>query len=85
MNPTVIKWLFAISAESMALLSFVILITYTAYYLLRVGLLPSHSDSYLEWCAVVYLGYLDDLLLWLASDSCNGCVGSGLLFAKQEI
>ena len=32
----------------MALLSFVILITYTAYYLLRVGLLPSHSDSYLE-------------------------------------
>lgn len=31
----------------LALISFVILITYTAHYLLRVGLLPSHSDSYL--------------------------------------
>lgn len=30
----------------MALLSFVILFSYTVYYLLRVGLLPSHSDSY---------------------------------------
>ena len=31
-----------------ALISFTILLSYTAYYLLRVGLLPSHSDSYLE-------------------------------------
>ena len=30
----------------MALLSFIILFSYTAYYLSRVGLLPSHSDSY---------------------------------------
>ena len=30
----------------MAILSFVILFSYTAYYLSRVGLLPSHSDSY---------------------------------------
>ena len=28
--------------------SFIILFSYTAYYLSRVGLLPSHSDSYLE-------------------------------------
>lgn len=28
--------------------SFTILFSYTAYYLLRVGLLPSHSDSYFE-------------------------------------
>ena len=27
--------------------SFIILLSYTAYYLSRVGLLPSHSDSYL--------------------------------------
>ena len=26
--------------------SFIILLSYTVYYLLRVGLLPSHSDSY---------------------------------------
>ena len=30
----------------MALISFIILFSYTVYYLLRVGLLPSHSDSY---------------------------------------
>ncbi len=30
-----------------ALISFTILLSYTAYYLSRVGLLPSHSDSYL--------------------------------------
>lgn len=30
----------------MALISFIILLSYTVYYLLRVGLLPSHSDSY---------------------------------------
>ena len=30
----------------LALISFIILISYTAYYLSRVGLLPSHSDSY---------------------------------------
>ena len=29
-----------------ALISFTILFSYTAYYLSRVGLLPSHSDSY---------------------------------------
>ena len=29
-----------------ALISFIILFSYTAYYLSRVGLLPSHSDSY---------------------------------------
>lgn len=29
-----------------SLISFIILISYTAYYLSRVGLLPSHSDSY---------------------------------------
>lgn len=29
-----------------AIISFIILFSYTAYYLLRVGLLPSHSDSY---------------------------------------
>lgn len=29
-----------------ALISFAVLFSYTAYYLLRVGLLPSHSDSY---------------------------------------
>ena len=32
----------------LALISFTILLSYTAYYLSRVGLLPSHSDSYLE-------------------------------------
>ena len=31
----------------LAIISFVILFSYTAYYLSRVGLLPSHSDSYL--------------------------------------
>ena len=31
-----------------AIISFAILFSYTVYYLLRVGLLPSHSDSYLE-------------------------------------
>ena len=30
----------------LALISFTILFSYTAYYLSRVGLLPSHSDSY---------------------------------------
>ena len=30
-----------------ALISFIILFSYTVYYLSRVGLLPSHSDSYL--------------------------------------
>ena len=29
------------------LISLTILFSYTAYYLSRVGLLPSHSDSYL--------------------------------------
>jgi len=29
-----------------ALISFAVLFSYTAYYLSRVGLLPSHSDSY---------------------------------------
>ena len=33
--------------NQMALISFIILFSYTAYYLSRVGLLPSHSDSYL--------------------------------------
>ena len=31
----------------LAIISFAILFSYTAYYLSRVGLLPSHSDSYL--------------------------------------
>ena len=31
----------------LAIISFTILFSYTVYYLLRVGLLPSHSDSYL--------------------------------------
>lgn len=31
----------------LTIISFIILLTYTAYYLSRVGLLPSHSDSYL--------------------------------------
>ena len=31
-----------------ALIAFAVLFSYTAYYLSRVGLLPSHSDSYLE-------------------------------------
>ena len=31
----------------LAMISFAILFSYTAYYLSRVGLLPSHSDSYL--------------------------------------
>ena len=30
----------------LAIISFAILFSYTAYYLSRVGLLPSHSDSY---------------------------------------
>ena len=30
----------------LAIISFVVLFSYTAYYLSRVGLLPSHSDSY---------------------------------------
>ena len=30
----------------LAIISFAILFSYTVYYLLRVGLLPSHSDSY---------------------------------------
>ena len=29
----------------LAIISFTILFSYTAYYLSRVGLLPSHSDS----------------------------------------
>ena len=32
-----------------ALISFTILFSYTAYYLSRVGLLPSHSDSYTDY------------------------------------
>lgn len=32
----------------LAIISFAVLFSYTAYYLSRVGLLPSHSDSYLE-------------------------------------
>ena len=31
----------------LAIISFAVLFSYTVYYLLRVGLLPSHSDSYL--------------------------------------
>ena len=31
----------------LAIISFAVLFSYTAYYLSRVGLLPSHSDSYL--------------------------------------
>lgn len=31
----------------LSIISFIILLSYTAYYLSRVGLLPSHSDSYL--------------------------------------
>ena len=33
----------------LALISFTILFSYTAYYLSRVGLLPSHSDSYTDY------------------------------------
>ena len=133
--------------------SFIILFTYTVYYLLRVGLLPSHSDSYFAlgkqgWmfqvslflsafllmipllevtpdpfkftafftcapvlftafapdfrkengkvtmerkvhmmgakiggCNFIYLGCVDGLLVWLASNGCNGRVGGSLLFA----
>ena len=31
---------------TLSITSFIILLSYTAYYLSRVGLLPSHSDSY---------------------------------------
>ena len=52
-----------------ALISFTILFSYTAYYLSRVGLLPSHSDSYLAlgkqgWMFQVSL-FLTALLLMI--------------------
>lgn len=47
-----------------ALISFAILFSYTVYYLLRVGLLPSHSDSY---CALGRQGWMFQVSLFLAA------------------
>ena len=47
----------------LAIISFAVLFSYTVYYLLRVGLLPSHSDSYFE------LKYLKDLQYLAKEDS----------------
>ena len=47
-----------------ALISFAVLFSYTAYYLLRVGLLPSHSDSYF---ALRKQGWLFQVSLFLTA------------------
>ena len=47
-----------------ALISFIILLFYTAYYLSRVGLPPSHSDSYL---ALGKQGWMFQVSLFLSA------------------
>ena len=48
----------------LAVISFAILLSYTAYYLSRVGLLPSHSDSYF---ALGKQGWLFQVSLFLTA------------------
>ena len=48
----------------LAIISFAILFSYTAYYLSRVGLLPSHSDSYL---ALGKQGWMFQVSLFLSA------------------
>ena len=48
----------------LAIISFAILFSYTVYYLLRVGLLPSHSDSYL---ALGKQGWMFQVSLFLSA------------------